>query len=66
MAIVLGGELAPQGLGRRVRAAAYGLLYGGNLRDRLPPPPESSFGLRWEIVPTAHGRAILLVGRKTA
>ena len=66
VAIVLGGELAPHGLGRRVRAAAYGLLYGGSPIDRLPPPPESSLGLRWEIVATAHGRAMLLVGRKAA
>ena len=64
VAIVLGGELSPHGLGRRLRAMAYGLLYGGSLRDRLPPPPESSLDLRWEIVPTVHGRAILLVGRK--
>jgi SAM-dependent methyltransferase len=64
VAIVLGGELAPHGMGRRLRAAAYGLLYGGGQTGRLPPPPESSLGLRWEIVPTMHGRAILLVGRK--
>jgi SAM-dependent methyltransferase len=63
VAIVLSGELAPHGVGRRLRAAAYGLLYGGGRFDRLPPPA-SSLGLRWEIVPTAHGRAILLVGRK--
>jgi SAM-dependent methyltransferase len=63
VAIVLGGVLAPHGLGRRVRAAAYGLLYGEQI-DRLPPPPDSTLGLRWEVVPTAHGRAILLVGRK--
>lgn len=63
VAIVLGGELAPDGLGRRLRAAAYRLLYGAQA-DRLPPPPDSPLGFRWEVVPTAHGRAILLVGRK--
>lgn len=63
VAIVLGGELAPHGAGRRLRAAAYRLLYGAQA-DRLPPPPASPLGFRWEIVPTAHGRAILLVGRK--
>ena len=64
VAIVLGGELAPHGLGRRVRAAAYGLLYGARA-DQPPPPPASPLNFRWEIVPTLHGRAILLVGRKS-
>ncbi len=65
VAIVLGGELAPHGLGRRLRARAYQLLYGAQA-DRLPPPPDSPLALGWELVPTAHGRAILLVGRKPA
>ncbi len=63
VAIVLGGELAPHGLGRWLRSRVYRLLYGAQA-DRLPPPPESTLNLRWEVVPTAHGRAILLVGRK--
>jgi SAM-dependent methyltransferase len=63
VAIVLGGELAPHGPGRRVRATAYRLLYGWQA-DQLPAPPESALGLRWERVETVHGRAILLVGQK--
>jgi SAM-dependent methyltransferase len=63
VAIVLGGELAPHGPGRRLRATAYRLLYGRQ-GDRLPAPPASALGLRWEVVETRHGRAILLVGRK--
>lgn len=63
VAIVLGGELAPHGLGRRLRALAYRPLYG-NLAGPLPPPPASPLGLRWERVTTAHGQALLLVGRK--
>lgn len=65
VAIVLGGELAPHGPSRRLRASAYRLLYGAQT-VRLPPPPTSSLNLRWEIVPTLHGHAILLVGRKPA
>ncbi len=38
VAIVLGGVLAPHGPGRRLRATAYRLLYGGQI-DHLPPPP---------------------------
>ena len=63
VAAVLGGELAPHGPGRWLRAAAYRLLYGRGF-DRLPAPPPSTLGLRWEVVPTQHGRALLLVGRK--
>lgn len=63
VAIVLGGELAPHGPGRWLRARAYRLLYGAQA-DHLPPPPTSALDLRWEIVRTTHGRAILLVGRK--
>lgn len=64
VAIVLGGELAPHGLGRRLRAAAYSLLYGAQA-DHPPPPPASPLDFHWEVIPTAHGRAILLVGRKS-
>lgn len=63
VAIVLGGELAPDSPGRRLRAGAYRLLYGG-AGGPLPAPPASTLGLRWERVESAHGRAILLVGRK--
>lgn len=63
VAIVLGGELAPHGPGRRARATAYRLLYGRQ-GDQLPAPPESMLGLRWEYVESAHGRALLLVGQK--
>lgn len=63
VAIVLGGELAPDSLGRRLRAWTYRPLYG-RLTNSLPPPPDSSLGLRWEIVATVHGQALLLVGRK--
>jgi ubiquinone/menaquinone biosynthesis C-methylase UbiE len=63
VAIVLGGELAPHGPGRRLRAAAYRLLYGRQV-EHLPAPPATALGLRWEVVETSHGRAILLVGRK--
>jgi ubiquinone/menaquinone biosynthesis C-methylase UbiE len=63
VAIVLGGELAPDTLGRRLRAWAYRPLYG-RMSAALPPPPSSPLGLRWEIVPTAHGQALLLIGRK--
>lgn len=63
VAIVLGGELAPHGLGRRLRALAYRPLYG-RLTGQPPSPPASALGLRWEMVATAHGRALLLVGRK--
>ncbi len=65
VAIVLGGELAPHGPGRRVRAAAYRLLYGRRTAP-FPAPPASALALRWETVPTEHGHAILLVGRKPA
>ena len=63
VAIVLGGELTPDSLGRRLRAWAYRLLYG-RMTNALPPPPASALNLRWEIVMTAHGQALLLVGRK--
>lgn len=63
VAIVLGGELAPDSIGRRLRAVAYRPLYG-DLSGALPPPPPSTLGLRWERATTAHGQALLLVGRK--
>ena len=63
VAIVLGGELTPDSLGRRLRAWVYRPLYG-RLTNALPPPPDSALDLRWEIVATAHGQALLLVGRK--
>ncbi len=63
VAIVLGGELAPDSVGRRLRAWAYRPLYG-RMTNALPPPPNSSLNLRWEIVTTAHGQALLLVGHK--
>lgn len=63
VAIVLGGQLAPDDPGRRLRALAYRPLYG-NLNDPLPPPPTSDLGLRWERIATAHGQALLLVGRR--
>ena len=63
VAIVLGGELAPDSVGRRLRACAYRPLYG-RLTGTLPPPPDSALNLRWEIVATRHGQALLLVGRK--
>lgn len=63
VAIVLGGELTPDSFGRRLRAWAYRPLYG-RLTNTLPPPPDSALNLRWEIVATAHGQALLLVGRK--
>ena len=63
VAIVLGGELAPDSPGRALRARAYRVLYGGqNLR--LPPLPPSPLGLHEEVVATEHGRALLIVGRK--
>lgn len=65
LAIVLGGELAPHGPGRALRARAYRLLYGGRPL-RSPPLPAGPLALREEIVETAHGRALLLVGRKPA
>lgn len=65
VAIVLGGQLTPDNLGRRLRALAYRPLYG-DLGGPLPPPPRSDLGLRWERVGTAHGQALLLVGRRPA
>jgi SAM-dependent methyltransferase len=64
VAIVLSGELAPHGAGRALRAQAYRLLYQPLTPDRLPPPPPSAIPLRWEIVPTRHGRALVLIGQK--
>lgn len=61
--IVLGGELAPDSFGRRLRAWAYRPLYG-RMTDPLPLPPASALDLRWQIATTAHGQALLLVGRK--
>jgi ubiquinone/menaquinone biosynthesis C-methylase UbiE len=63
VAVVLGGQLAPDDLGRRLRALAYWPLYG-DLHGSLPPPPTSDLGLRWERVATAHGQALLLVGKR--
>ena len=63
VAIVVGAELAPHGAARALRARAYRLLYGGRALG-LPPLPPSPLGLRQEIVATAHGRALLIVGRK--
>jgi SAM-dependent methyltransferase len=65
VAFVIGGELAPHGPGRRLRARLYRPLYG-TATGTLPPPPASALGLRWETVATAHGRAILLIGAKAA
>jgi ubiquinone/menaquinone biosynthesis C-methylase UbiE len=65
VAIVLGGELASDSFGRRLRTWVYRPLYGRMTND-LPPPPDSALGLRWEIVRTAHGQALLLVGCKPA
>jgi SAM-dependent methyltransferase len=63
LVVVLGGELAPHGPARAARARAYRLLYGD--RGAHPPPlPASPLHPRWERVATAHGRALLLVGRK--
>ncbi len=71
VAIVMGGDLAPHGLGRAARARVYRILYGGQGQRRggQPPPPLPSvqdrlLNLREETVATAHGRAFLLVGRK--
>jgi SAM-dependent methyltransferase len=65
VAIVLSGELAPHGIGRALRARAYRLLYQPLTPNRLPPPPAASFPLQWEIVPTRHGRALVLAGQKS-
>jgi len=62
---VVGGELAPHGLGRRLRARLYRPLYG-TATGTFPPPPASTLALRWEAITTAHGRAILLIGAKAA
>jgi len=62
---VLGGALAPHGLGRRLRGLLYRPLYGTNA-GTFPAPPASALALRWETIATAHGRAILLVGAKAA
>ena len=64
VAIVLSGELAPHGAGRALRAHAYRLLYQPLTPDHLPPPPSSAIPLRWEVVPTRHGRALVLTGQK--
>ncbi len=61
---VVGGELAPHGLGRRLRGLLYRPLYGRAI-GTFPTPPASTLALRWETVATAHGRAILLIGGKT-
>lgn len=63
VAFVLGGALAPHGLGRRLRTRLYRPLYG-TAGGTFPPPPASTLALCWETVATAHGRAILLVGKK--
>ena len=60
---VIGGVLAPHSLGRRLRALLYTPLYGG-LGGPFPAPPASSLALRWETIPTIHGRAIVLIGGK--
>ncbi len=65
LACVLGGELTPDSWGRRLRTIAYRPLYGP-LNRPLPPPPPSTLNLRWERIATAHGQALLLVGRKPA
>jgi len=62
---VVGGTLAPHGLGRRLRALLYTPLYGG-AGGPFPAPPDSTLALRWETVATAHGRAILLIGANGA
>lgn len=64
VAIVLSGELDPHGVGRALRARVYRLLYQPLTPDPLPPPPPSAIPLRWEIVPTRHGRALVLTGQK--
>lgn len=61
VALVVGGELAPHGFGRRLRARLYRPLYGPTTAH-FPAPPASALALRWETVATPHGRAILLVG----
>ncbi|HET8631740.1 MAG TPA: methyltransferase domain-containing protein [Thermomicrobiales bacterium] len=64
VAVVLGGELAPDSPGRAQRARAYRVLYGD--QEAHPPPlPDSPLAPRLETVATAHGRAFLLVGRKS-
>lgn len=63
VAVVLGGELAPDSPGRALRARAYRLLYGDQ-EPRPPTIPGNPIALRAETVATAHGRAFLLVGEK--
>ena len=63
VAIVVGGNLAPHGLGRALRARVYRVLYGGQAQ-RLPPLPASPLRPRAEVVATKHGQALLIVGRK--
>lgn len=63
VALVMGGELAPHGLGRRLRTLLYRPLYGPTI-THFPAPPANALALRWETVATPHGRAILLVGHK--
>lgn len=65
VAFVVGGELAPHGLGRRLRGLLYRPLYGPS-GDTFPAPPASTLALRWKTIATVHGRAILLIGAKKA
>ena len=65
VAIVLGGELAPDSL--RSTTARLGLPPTLRADDQhVAAPAGLGAGLRWEIVTTAHGQALLLVGRKPA
>jgi hypothetical protein len=63
VAIVLSGELQPDSPGRWLRALAYRPLFGRST-GTLPPPPINLLNLQWATVPTAHGRATLLIGGK--
>ena len=69
LVVVLSGSLAPDALSRRWRRRLLGVFYGRPDHADLEPRPTldfSGFAGSWSRLHTAHGTALVYVGRRDA